>query len=90
MTEAKLDLEWDDDHVLPEVINPEVGFLFRKMTEITHQKVNPKPGEIILDVGCGKANDGVELTRKGATVVGLEPSYVMIGCSKEHIDENQT
>ncbi len=88
MTEAKLDLEWDDDHVLPEVINPEVEFLFKRMTEVTHAKINPIPGEIILDIGCGKANDGVDLTKKGATLVGLEPSNVMVACSKGHIDKN--
>ncbi len=86
--EAKLDLEWDDDHVLPEVINPEVAFLFRRMIEVTQEKVNPKPGDRILDIGCGKATDGVEITRKGATVVGLEPSNVMVSCSLEYITEN--
>ncbi len=87
MTEAKLDLEWNDDHVLPEVINPEVEFLFRRMIEITHNTVNPKSGDIILDVGCGKATDGIEVTKKGARVVGLEPSHVMISCSKETIEQ---
>ena len=88
MTEAKLDLEWNDDHVLPEVINPEVEFLFKRMTEVTHAKINPQPNEIILDIGCGKANDGVDLTKKGSTLVGLEPSNVMVACSKEHININ--
>jgi len=88
LEQAEIDLEWNDDHVLPEVINPEVEFLFRRMIEVTHQKVNPKPGEIILDVGCGKATDGVELTREGAMVVGLEPSNVMVSSSREHIVAN--
>ena len=88
--QAGIDFEWDDDHVLPEVINPEVDFLFRRMTEITHKAVNPEPGEIILDVGCGKATDGVEVARKGAKVVGLEPSHIMISCSKETIEQSDS
>ncbi len=88
MNQAEIDLEWNDDHVLPEVINPDVAFLFQRMIEVTHRKINPKPGEIILDVGCGKATDGVELTRKGARIVGLEPSNVMVACSREHIAAN--
>ncbi|MFO8101230.1 MAG: methyltransferase domain-containing protein [Dehalococcoidia bacterium] len=83
--QAEIDLEWNDDHVMPEVINPDVAFLFRKMIEITYQKIDPRPGEIILDVGCGKATDGVDLTRKGARLVGLEPSNIMVACSKENI-----
>ncbi len=88
LNQAEINLEWNDDHVLPEVVNPAVDFLFRKMIEITLQKINPKQGEIILDVGCGKATDGVELTRKGATLVGLEPSNVMVACSRENIIKN--
>ena len=38
---GKIDLQWDDGHVVPEVVNPEVEFLFRRMIETTHQKVNP-------------------------------------------------
>ena len=55
---GKIDFEWDDGHVLPEVINPEVEFLFRRMIEATHEKVNPRPGDKILDIGCGRATDG--------------------------------
>ena len=85
---GKLDLEWDDGHVVPEVVNPEVEFLFRRMIETTHQKVDPKQGERILDVGCGRATDGVELAKKGAMVIGLEPSKVMIAHARRHIAEN--
>lgn len=88
--EAKIDFEWNDEHVLPKVINPEVAFLFRRMTEVTFRKINPRPGELILDVGCGKANDGVDITRKGAQVIGLEPSHVMIRQSREYIAENDS
>ncbi len=86
---GKVDLEWDDGHVVPEVVNPEVEFLFRRMIEATHQKVNPRRGEKILDIGCGRATDGVLLAMKGATVIGLEPSNAMIAHAKNHIAENR-
>ena len=85
---GKIDFEWDDAHVVPEVVNPEVEFLFRRMIEATHETVNPSQGERILDIGCGRATDGVELAKKGAMVIGLEPSKVMIAHAKNHIAEN--
>ncbi|MBA7676193.1 Ubiquinone biosynthesis O-methyltransferase [subsurface metagenome] len=85
---GKLDLEWDDGHVVPEVVNPEVEFLFRRMIEATREAVNPRQGEKILDIGCGRATDGVELAKKGAMVIGLEPSKVMIAHARRHIAEN--
>ena len=46
--------------------------------------LNPKPGEIILDIGCG---DGV-LTRKiqaqGCAVIGIDSSVDMIVAAKSH------
>lgn len=86
---GKVDLEWDDGHVVPEVVNPEVEFLFRRMIEATHEKVNPRRGEKILDIGCGRATDGVLLAKKGAMVIGLEPSNPMIAHAKNHIAENR-
>ena len=87
---GEIDFEWDDGHVVPEVVNPEVEFLFRRMIEATHEKVNPKMGEKILDIGCGRAADCVELAKKEAVVIGLEPSRVMIAHARHHIAENGT
>ena len=85
---GKIDWEWDDGHVVPEVVNPEVEFLFRRMIEATYEKVNPGQGEKILDIGCGRGTDGVELAKKGAMVIGLEPSSIMIAHARNHIAEN--
>ena len=86
---GRIDFEWDDGHVVPEVVNPEVEFLFRRMIEATHEEVNPRRGEKVLDIGCGRATDGVLLAKKGAVVIGLEPSNVMIAHAKKHIAENR-
>ncbi|MFO8010527.1 MAG: methyltransferase domain-containing protein [Dehalococcoidia bacterium] len=88
MSEAHIDFDWDDDHVMPEIVNPEVAYLFQRTIEVTHKTVNPRPGERVLDVGSGRATDGVELGKTGAEMVGLEPSHVMISYSRNHISEN--
>ena len=87
-TKGKVDFEWDDDYVALEVLNPDGEFWIRRMNEATHEKVDPKEGERILDIGCGRAVDGVDLAKRGAVVIGLEPSNVMIARAKSHIAEN--
>ncbi|HIE16851.1 MAG TPA: methyltransferase domain-containing protein [Dehalococcoidia bacterium] len=85
---CKLDLEWDDRGVVPEVVYPDVEFLFRRMNEVTLKSVDAKAGEGILDVGCGRGIDGVEMAKCGAIVIGLEPSIVMIAHANNHIAAN--
>jgi SAM-dependent methyltransferase len=85
---AQIDLEWDDNEVVPEVVNPDIEFLFNRMTEATFETVAARDGEMILDIGCGRAGDGVELAKRGAMVVGLEASRVMLAHAREHINGN--
>jgi len=84
----KFDVEWDDEQLFPEFVYPDADFMLRKMNEATLESVNPRQDELILDVGCGRGIEGVELAKKGAIVVGLEPSKVMIGHARNHISEN--
>jgi ubiquinone/menaquinone biosynthesis C-methylase UbiE len=84
----KIDLEWNDDDVVPPIVYPNLEFLFQQMLHLTLEEVNPKADELILDVGCGKAIDGARLWAKGAKVVGLEPSRVMIARAKEFLRES--
>ena len=84
----KIDLEWSDDDVVPDVVYPNLEFLFQRMLHLTLEEVAPSHGELILDVGCSKAIDGSRLLKKGARVVGLEPSNVMIVRAKEYLSEN--
>jgi ubiquinone/menaquinone biosynthesis C-methylase UbiE len=87
-SEGKFDLEWDDGQLFPKVIYPDADFMLRRMNEATIESVNPGRGEVILDIGCGRGIDGVELAEKGAVVIGLEPSRVMIKHASNHISEN--
>src|SRR4030042_1743743 len=85
---ARFDLEWDDGELFPEVVYPDAEFLFRRMNEVTLECVNPRGGEAILDIGCGRGIDGVEVAKKDAGVIGLEPSNGMISKAREHISQN--
>ena len=85
---GEVDLEWDDDDVVPDVLYPNLDFLFQQMLHMTLKEVAAGRGELILDVGCGRAIDGARLSEEGAQVVGLEPSRVMLGRAKESLAEN--
>jgi SAM-dependent methyltransferase len=85
---GRFDLEWDDSGVMPEVVNPDMDFLFRRMNEATYEQVDAKQGETILDIGCGRAIDGLEMAKRGAVVIGLEPSKVMMVHARSHIGGN--
>jgi ubiquinone/menaquinone biosynthesis C-methylase UbiE len=84
----KIDLEWNDDDVVPAVVYPNLDFLFQQMLLLTLKEVDPGRGELILDVGCGRAIDGARLWEKGAKVIGLEPSQVMMTRAKEYLSES--
>jgi SAM-dependent methyltransferase len=84
----KIDLEWNDDDVVPAVVYPNLDFLFQQMLNLTLKEVAPGEGELILDVGCGRAIDGARLWEKGAHVVGLEPSRVMLVRAREYLGQS--
>jgi SAM-dependent methyltransferase len=86
----KVDLEWNDDDVVPDKVYPNLEFLFQQMLRLTLETVAASPGELILDVGCGRAIDAAHLRQKGANVVGLEPSNVMLRRAKEYLSKNKT
>ena len=81
----RIDLNWDDSEVLPDKIGTDVEFLFNRMTRATIEMVDPKPAERILDVGCGRAIDIVNMSGSGAVFIGLEPSFVMLSHARETI-----
>ncbi|MBE3565653.1 MAG: methyltransferase domain-containing protein [Thermogemmatispora sp.] len=44
----------------------------------------PRPGELILDVGCGTGHLTATIARSGAQVVGLDRSPAMIEVARQH------
>jgi SAM-dependent methyltransferase len=73
----KVDLNWDDREVLPDKIRPDVAFLLQRMNRATLEMVAAADGELIMDVGCGRAIDALGMSASGARVIGIEPSRVM-------------
>ncbi len=79
----RVDLNWDDNEVLPDKLRPDVEFLFGRMSSATLEMVDPHPGERILDVGCGRAIDIVNMSASGAELIGVEPSFTMLTHARE-------
>ncbi len=46
--------------------------------------LNPKPGERVLDLGCGPGNLTQRIADRGAHVVGLDSSAAMIGQARQN------
>ena len=84
------DLEWDDGHVFPDLIYPDLDFMFEKFNEVTWDTVAAGRGKRILDVGCGRCIDAVEVSKRGHQCYGLEISGTMLGHSKEHMVDHGT
>ena len=84
----RIDLNWDDNEVLPDRIRPDVEFLFYRMSRATIDMVEPKPAQRVLDIGCGRAIDIVNMSKSGATLIGIEPSFVMISHARETLKLN--
>jgi len=79
----RVDLNWDDNEVLPDKLRPDVEFLFGRMSRATLDMVDPHPGERILDIGCGRAIDIVNMSASGADLIGIEPSFTMLSHARE-------
>ena len=86
--ELKVDLEWGDEGVVPETVHPDTSFIFDKMAEIIREMVAPNNGEIILDIGCGRAVDALELGKQGVRAIGIDPSDKMMSGAKSNLRDS--
>lgn len=82
---GQVDLCWDDEGVLPKILSIDTEFVFRRMTEETLKAVEVEKGDVVLDVGCGRAIDAVSLAQKGGFIYGCDPSPIMLRKAKEWI-----
>lgn len=89
-TVEDFDLDWDDKHVVPPTIYPDLAFLFNQLEAVALREVQPDAGEEILDVGCGRATDATALAKKSGRCIGLEPSGNMIRYARQCISQNGT
>ena len=72
-----VDLDRDMSDVIPTGMTPDSEYLFQRMTDVTLDRTLPGPGRRILDVASGVGQDSIALARRGARVVGAEPSRRM-------------
>jgi SAM-dependent methyltransferase len=82
---GQVNLDWNDDDVLPAVLSLDTEFVFQRMTERTLQAAQSRNGHRVLDVGCGRGIDAVSLAERGGILFGCEPSRIMIRKAKEWI-----
>jgi SAM-dependent methyltransferase len=77
-----VDLDRDMSDVIPTGTTRDSQLLFERMTEVTLAMAEPGPGRRILDVASGFGQDSIELAKRGADVVGAEPSARMTAWAK--------
>lgn len=56
------------------------------LTEQLYYHLNPRLGEIYLDIGCGTGNYTSALQKKGISFIGVDPSLTMLNRAKEKND----
>jgi SAM-dependent methyltransferase len=60
-----------------------LGALRRAERRALFELLQPKPGERILDAGCGAGYDAAELCARGAIVTGIDRSPSMVAAARE-------
>jgi trans-aconitate methyltransferase len=67
---------WD-----PDAYGKRMSFVHRMAADLV-EVLAPKPGERVLDLGCGAGELATAIASAGATVVGLDASPEMIGAAR--------
>lgn len=68
--------------------DPVLGYEQKMRQKAVIELLDPHPGELILDVGCGNARDIMLFAQRGAIPVGADFSNGMIRQGKEAIDRH--
>jgi SAM-dependent methyltransferase len=55
----------------------------RPAAEVVIGQLAPRPGETVLDLGCGTGNAALIAARRGARVTGVDPSPRLLGLARE-------
>lgn len=84
----KVNLDWNDDDVLPAVLSLDTEYVFQRMTDETLKAAQSETRQRVLDVGCGRGIDAASLAKKGRGLFGCEPSRVMLRKAKEWLRDS--
>ncbi len=60
------------------------AFIDRVETALAFDMCPPRPGERVLDAGCGTGNFALKLARRGCRVTGVDISPGMLARAREH------
>lgn len=63
-------------------LTPLGGFADKVETALAFQLFKARPGDLILDAGCGTGNFSLKLARKGAQVAGIDLSPDMLALAR--------
>jgi trans-aconitate methyltransferase len=61
-----------------------VGAFVSELGQAALDLLDPKPGERILDVGCGTGSLTLKIAQRGATVTGIDSSLEMVDAAHEN------
>jgi len=80
-----VDLDRDMNDVIPTGATRDSQFLFDRMTDVALELLDARSGRRLLDVASGFGQDALELSRRGAEVVALEPSARMTNWARASV-----
>lgn len=86
LPDKKQVVEYDDVGVIPLYYYPDTDYLFQMMGVKTIEMANLGKKDLALDVGCGIGKEAVMMAERGARVIGLDPSKIMVKKAKDWVD----
>ena len=70
----------------PDLYGARAGFVHRMAADLV-DLLDPRPGERVLDLGCGAGELAAAIAARGASVLGLDGSPAMIDAARGRADE---
>ncbi len=69
-------------------MNPIIEYEQTVRSRMVISMIDPKPDELILDMGCGNARDLIQLAKKDCRCMGIDLSINMIKEAREELSKN--
>ncbi|MEM2135918.1 MAG: class I SAM-dependent methyltransferase [Candidatus Jordarchaeaceae archaeon] len=86
LPDKKQVIEYDDAGVIPLYYYPDTDYLFKMMGVRTIEMALLGKKDLAMDVGCGIGKEAVMMAERGARVVGLDPSKIMVKKARDWVN----